>query len=284
MKIAKIILILSVLVISLSACGHEHVWAPADCTTPATCSECGEIEGEALGHSFSEADCENPKTCKNCSLTEGEALGHSLTDATYHTAPTCTVCSAEVGEPLTPDFVKYGIKADMEVGKTYDYTTILPDGSQTVRGTTSITNYEVIDSDGGKRTEREGYKWHIVTFTTTMSDPAAVYNGFIVDYTASDYYDIKKFKDASDHTNPAISKYTVNYNGVDTDVYMGQSGEFTANPDGSVTFTFKISVQKPIGYDGVVVGVNNASADARVENYLNDVYSPENFNLFRIPA
>ncbi len=284
MKKALIILTLSVLILSLSACGHEHVWTPADCTTPATCTECGETEGEALGHSFAEADCTSPKTCTACSLTEGEALGHTLAEATFQSAPTCTVCSEAFGEPLTPDFVTYGISADMEIGKSYDYVTTTPDEAQTVIGTVSIADYEVIDTDGGERTEREGYKWHNVTFVTEMSDPTAIYNGFLVDYCVSDYYDIKKFKDMADHSSPIMSKYTVSYNGVDTDVYMGQSGDFVRNDDGSVTFTLKISVHKPIGYDGIVIGMNNGSIDARLENYINDVYSPVNFNLFRIPA
>ncbi len=282
----KLILTLSltILVSCLASCGHEHTWTPANCTSPAICAECGETEGEALGHSFGEADCVNPKTCTSCSITEGEPLGHTLTEANFQSGPVCTVCSEAVGDPLTPDFVTYGINADMEIGKVCDYITTTPDGTQTVKGTTCISDYDVIVSDGEDRTEREGYNWHIVTFVTNISDPVAVSNGFLVDYTVSDYYDIKKFKDAADHTDPSISKYTVNYNGVDTDVYMGQSGEFASNPDGSITFTLKISVQKPIGYDGVVIGVNNGSTDARIENYLNDVYTPENFNLFRIPA
>ena len=35
---------------------HEHAFSDATCTTPATC-ECGETEGEALGHSFNEGKC-----------------------------------------------------------------------------------------------------------------------------------------------------------------------------------------------------------------------------------
>ena len=35
---------------------HEHVFSDATCTTPATC-ECGETEGEALGHSFVDGKC-----------------------------------------------------------------------------------------------------------------------------------------------------------------------------------------------------------------------------------
>lgn len=279
----KIIVALLTLVLTLSGCGHEHVWTPADCTTPSTCSECGEIEGEALGHSFTEADCTNPKTCSACGITEGEALGHTLTEATFQSAPTCTACSEAIGEPLTPDFVTYGIKTDMEIGKTYDYNTKTPDGVQDVKGTVTISNYEVIDSND-EFEALDGYKWHLTTLTVEVNDSVGIYNGFTIDYNVNDYYDIKGFKDNADHSDPVRSKYTVNFNGEDTAVYMSQTGDFVRNPDNSVTFTFLFAVQKPIGYDGIVIGMNSGAIDARVNNYINDVYVPEYFNLFRLPA
>lgn len=56
----------------LCACKHEHVWTEATCTTPKTCSACGETEGEPLGHSWKEATYNAPKTCTVCGATEGE--------------------------------------------------------------------------------------------------------------------------------------------------------------------------------------------------------------------
>ncbi|MBR2320397.1 MAG: hypothetical protein IKA50_06420 [Clostridia bacterium] len=71
----------------------EHVWVDADCTTPKTCSLCGETEGEALGHSYGEAtetvapDCTNAgeqrSTCSACGDVKTEtvnALGHNYVD------------------------------------------------------------------------------------------------------------------------------------------------------------------------------------------------------------
>ena len=67
----------------------EHDWTPATCTDPATCSKCGETEGEALGHSWNNATCTEPKTCSVCGKTEGEALGHNhISSVTV--PPTCT--------------------------------------------------------------------------------------------------------------------------------------------------------------------------------------------------
>lgn len=80
-----------------------HTWKDADCETPKTCSVCGQSEGAALGHSWAEADCENPKTCNTCKLTEGEALGHTWVDATTESPKTCTACGATEGERIITD-------------------------------------------------------------------------------------------------------------------------------------------------------------------------------------
>lgn len=82
----------------------------------------------------------------------------------------------------------------------------------------------------------------------------------------------------------SISVYQVLIDGVQTPVYFGQSGGFRSNPDGSFTFEMTFSVQKPVGYDGIVIGLNSTAIDARRENYLYDVYQPDQFLLFRIPG
>lgn len=47
------------IVMALTGCGaHKHTWVEATCTTPKTCSECGEVEGEALRHTCSLGVCD----------------------------------------------------------------------------------------------------------------------------------------------------------------------------------------------------------------------------------
>ena len=46
------ILLALVMLLSLSACGHKHVWTEATCTEPKTCAECGKTEGDPLGHAW----------------------------------------------------------------------------------------------------------------------------------------------------------------------------------------------------------------------------------------
>lgn len=83
----------------------EHAWANATCTTPKTCSDCGETEGEAVGHTpGAAADCENAQTCTVCGDELKAALGHSYpetgTEADYESDETghwqvCTECGVE---------------------------------------------------------------------------------------------------------------------------------------------------------------------------------------------
>ena len=95
------------LTLALTACGCKHeTWNEADCTTPKTCAECGEIEGAPLGHSWIVATCETAKTCEDCGTTDGEALGHSWTDATCAAPKTCGTCGLTEGEALGHTWVE----------------------------------------------------------------------------------------------------------------------------------------------------------------------------------
>ena len=78
---------------------HTHTWSEATCTTPATCTECGETLGSEKGHAWKEATCTSPVTCTVCGETSGEASGHSWISATCTVAMTCSVCGGTKGEP-----------------------------------------------------------------------------------------------------------------------------------------------------------------------------------------
>ena len=74
-----------------TACGHTHVWEEATCTTPKTCSVCGETEGEAPGHVWKEATCTTAQTCSVCNEIMGVHLGHLVESWTILKEPTCTL-------------------------------------------------------------------------------------------------------------------------------------------------------------------------------------------------
>ena len=92
---------------------HEHVWSEATCTEPKKC-ECGETEGEALGHTLvdveaAEKTCTTDgysahKACSNCDYTEGKEVvkaGHTLkytvvlptAESAGYTKVVCEACS-----------------------------------------------------------------------------------------------------------------------------------------------------------------------------------------------
>lgn len=95
--------LIMVLILLLAACGCDHEWQAATCTTAKTCQLCGEVEGEALGHTWQEAACETPKTCSTCKITEGEPLDHDWQDATTDAPKTCSLCKLTEGERIITD-------------------------------------------------------------------------------------------------------------------------------------------------------------------------------------
>ena len=101
-KLSILALALCCLLVLSGCCFHKE-WYAATCTAPKTCVECGETEGEALGHVWVDATCTAPKTCSTCRLTEGEALGHAWVDATTEAPKTCTTCAATEGERIVTD-------------------------------------------------------------------------------------------------------------------------------------------------------------------------------------
>ena len=64
-----------------------------------TCSRCGELDGQILGHDWVDATCEEPKTCTRCGKTSGEPLGHDWQEATVLEPMTCRRCGATHGTP-----------------------------------------------------------------------------------------------------------------------------------------------------------------------------------------
>ncbi|MCR5688964.1 MAG: hypothetical protein K6G71_01825 [Clostridiales bacterium] len=117
----KRILALSLAIImtmSLVACGHEHIWTEATCTTPKTCTECGATEGEPLGHEWKDATCTEPKTCARCNATEGEPLGHDWKDATCTEPRICSRCGEKNGSPLGHKVEEWNLIQEPTCSKT----------------------------------------------------------------------------------------------------------------------------------------------------------------------
>lgn len=58
---------------------HEHQWRDATCVDSKVCEECGETEGEPLGHNWAPATELLPSRCYACGMVTGRSLGYQLT-------------------------------------------------------------------------------------------------------------------------------------------------------------------------------------------------------------
>lgn len=77
---------------------HIHDFADATCLQAKTCRNCGETEGEALGHQWVDATCLRPKNCSVCNAAEGSLGAHNWVEASCLAPQTCSVCETTVGE------------------------------------------------------------------------------------------------------------------------------------------------------------------------------------------
>lgn len=101
-KIICLAAALLLLALALTGC-HKHVSAaPATCTEPEICTECGKVMAEALGHDPGpEATCAAPQTCRRCGIELSPQLPHtSAGPATCTEAEVCAVCGAVISPAL----------------------------------------------------------------------------------------------------------------------------------------------------------------------------------------
>lgn len=258
-----------------------HSWGDATCVRPQTCSRCRETSGEPLSHDWQEATCTEPKTCARCGETEGAPLSHTPLEADYWTPSLCAVCGEKLGPALTPDFVTYGIRADMVVGEHYDYETVCykDPGIRTV-GDLAVIDYMIIAADDAHEA-KDGYEWRIATFQILFGDENAQNYGYMYGFSREDYYNIRMQSDTSVQDDDGTTTFTVNDHGLNREClrrYELLSNEWQ---DETANLTFRVNYQVPVGYDGCVYGMRRADIAYPEGGYIFDVYDPDAFWLFR---
>ena len=238
-----------------------HAWADATCTAPKTCLDCGETEGEVLGHTYvvygvADPDCTNggytvyictgcgdwyaadetaplghtwvdatctaPKTCSTCQATEGEALGHTWADATCTAPKTCSTCQATEGEAL---------------GHTWaDATCTAPKTCSTCQATEG----EAL----GHNVSDETYKCTVCekSFLLTVEEAIALGNTFEKGKYTEEYYYVTVTLNTQANAN-GFARATLE--GVDM-ILSVAGGYLTGDAEGSIakfdTVTFKAKV------------------------------------------
>ena len=150
---------------------HVHTWVDATCTAPKTCSDCGETEGEALGHAY----------FYNVCLTCGEANPHFIYNFTtvgenklvcneYHLVDTDThKCPYQFTLVTIPEDGLYIFTADATKLGVFIYTIEI--------------NTEGADFSVG------GASWAAVTFGQAELKAGQYYLGFIF-YQGVGEYDL----------------------------------------------------------------------------------------------
>lgn len=83
----KLLFIVSCLMMfAITGCGHQHTFSDATCTDPAKCTECGEVQGEALGHTTEVGMCERCNQYQGIEIVESVLDYVSKGNASAHAA------------------------------------------------------------------------------------------------------------------------------------------------------------------------------------------------------
>lgn len=267
-KLISIFLSMTLVAALLAGCGHTHTWVDATCTSPKTCSDCGETEGEPLTHLWTDATCTTPKTCTVCGTQDGDTLEHTLMPANFQSASICSVCGMSVGDKLPALFEEKGyslISADTE----YDYHSITQNTNIPIVGKVSVSDYRVTASEDQLEV-RDGYEWRIANVNYTFSGDDASRDGYKFAIKVMDYYlglqdpdfDNEKTVHYLDEQDKTVEdKNFIDYNG---EIYERANTKYTELQNGWINdvahITLEVAVQVPVGYDGIVLCVYNSGA------------------------
>lgn len=268
------------LCLALSACCVRHDWAAGDCSHEGYCLNCGERNGVKGDHNWIEADCTNPRRCTVCGYFEGAALGHDSEKGI------CFVC----GETLYSDwsdFEEYGIITDLQADTLYAFTT----GTKYEPGTTTageiiLGGFGPIGNDES-HPAREGYEWHYVIINAVFFDENARKNGVAVKALCEDYYNILLRGSTERSEENGLKAYSVMVDGEEKEVRYRRSSNWSGwykseSRRRENLYTVVWEIERPVGYDGVVVGLCSSLVDWPQGQYINQVYSQQDFFLFRL--
>ena len=251
-------------------------------TAPPVSEEASEQGGGLFcSHEWVEANCQSPKTCSICGKTKGKTVDHVFSEASHQNPPTCFTCGLTNGEKLPAEMEVHGITEFMELGQTYDYTTLTKysHGEQATVGKLEVVSYDIVESTD-KYPAKEGYEWRIVTMKAVFSDKKARGYGISPSYCHEDYYNIKLHDDTS-WSDDEYGYHTVLYNNKEYEIFYDFTDEWSGWKNHKNTYTCTFASCVPIGYDGVVVGPINDGVEYPEGGYIYDIYNTTDFCLFR---
>lgn len=263
MKRLTALLLAMAALFTLTACGqkspvHEHVWQEADCLTPKTCADCGE--------------------------TEGEPLGHRATEATHWAPSVCSACGEELGGALIPDFEKYGYKVidasevPTEHSLTVDasgtvvstglrYQTSPAEYSDLTIGYVALKNREIFEEDK-EHPAADGYEWRYYEFELLFPqwlspDGKKWQYGYSISFSDDDYYDIAARDDSARGLHYTVTWQGEEYADCMRIVNYSESKSTSASVEGAGSVpvwkhSCYVWVRVPVGYDGAMFAFKDA--------------------------
>ena len=196
-KTFALLLVLSLFL--LSGCGHEHSWQEATCTQPRTCTDCGETEGEPLGHSPTEATVWEPSVCSVC----GEVLGEKLAPAfEQHNIEVMDIADVPIEFFDKEEAVQNPENGHITLPHPLlMFTTGSHSRSANITAYARLSDYKAIESDESHEA-LEGYEWRIASFEITV--PASSL-GFYLAISDEDYYDIEGHDDSAQGSHYTVT-------------------------------------------------------------------------------
>lgn len=258
-------MMLAAFAFALAGCnGAEQPNSPAS-VTPSASHMDSSSAAEVHKHTWAEATCTSPKTCSECGETEGEALGHTLGKATYFAPAACSVCGESVGEPKPDYFTEHGIPV-ADAPKDYTHKCIIAD----------VNDYSYAISEGFAATVKE-YKieadtkegYNKVTFVVAVTgeinwedenghvgyNTLALGTGLYDVYSGQSFYGADKKGSGSGEYAMTIELDGVSYEITYTDNVKYDWGEWVETEDNAtltVTVTNSYEIHVPEEYDGLV--------------------------------
>ena len=186
-----------------------------------------------------------------------------------------------------PDFEKFGIVPDMKYKEVYPFTTGTRDMSAlSTTGDISVTEFGVLPADE-EHPGRDGYNWCYVLMQSMFSDTNARTNGVKVMALCDDYYNTRLRGTTQRLDADGFNAYTVIFNGEEAECRYKRTGiwsDWMTDESGKrvIMYSCMWELEIPEGYDGTVVGLYSSDVDWEDGAYIDEVYSPESFRLFRV--
>jgi len=191
----------------------------------------------------------------------------------------------EKPEPVVSEMELAGFTDYMEMGTEYPYTTMCyEDESYDTVGAAMVTTYDIFESASGYEA-KDGYEWRLVDIEVLFYDENAWNYGISATTRIEDYYNPQLFDDMLVELDESEEYYsytsTVIHRGQEQEVYYRYVDYWSDWIDEECTYYAQWAIQVPIGYDGMVVGLQNSRMETYDSTYITGC-NPEDFVFFRL--